>query len=63
MSVKDLGVVLDSWPTCREHVDATVSKAHNLLWACGVKWGVSPYLYLWLNVSLIWAFTTFAPLV
>jgi len=35
MSVKDLGVVLDSRLTWREHVDAKVRKAHNLLWACG----------------------------
>jgi hypothetical protein len=42
-SVKYLGVILDSQLTWREHVEAKVRKAHNLLWACwrlfGVGWG------------------------
>ena len=39
MSVTYLGVVLDSRPSLREHVDVTVRKAYNLFWACDVKWG------------------------
>jgi len=34
MSVKYLGVILDSWLTQREHVDVKVRKAQNLLQAC-----------------------------
>ena len=64
MSVKYLRVVLDSQPTCREHVDVTVREVHSLLWDCrrarGMTWGLSPNLVLRLYVSLIWLFTTFA---
>jgi len=46
MSVKYLGVILDSRLTWKEHVDAKVKKAQNLTWACrracGVTWGLNP---------------------
>ena len=35
MLVKYLGVILDSHLTWKEHVDVTVKKAQNLMWACG----------------------------
>jgi len=38
MSVKYLGLILDSQPTWREHVDVKVRKAQNLLWACRRAW-------------------------
>jgi len=33
MSVKYLGIVLDSWLTCREQVNTKLKKDHNLVWA------------------------------
>jgi hypothetical protein len=46
MSVKYLGVVLDSRLTWREQVDVKLMKAHNVLWAwrmaCGAAWGLRP---------------------
>jgi hypothetical protein len=53
MSVKYLRVVLDSWLTWGEHVDVTVRKAHNLLWACRRAFGVTWGLRTWLYVSII----------
>jgi hypothetical protein len=67
MSVKCLGVVLDSWLTQREHVDVKVRKSHNVLWicrrACGVMWDLRPKVVHWLYVSICRSSITFAPLV
>ena len=44
MSVKYLGVILDSLLTWKEHVDVKVKKAQNSMWACrracGVTWSL-----------------------
>ena len=67
ISVKYLGVLLDSRPTWREHVDVTVRKAENLLWvcrrACCATWVLSSKVVLRLYVSIIQRFITFASLV
>jgi len=51
MSVNYLGVFLDSWLTCREHVDVKVKKAYSLLWACSVTRGLRPKVVHWFYVS------------
>jgi hypothetical protein len=67
MMVKYLGVVLDTWLTRREHVDAKVRTAHNLLWAwkrsCSVRWGLGPTVVYLLYVSIVRPSITFASLV
>jgi len=63
MLVKYPGVVLDSQLTLREHVDVKVRKVHNLLWACGVMWGMRPRVAHWLYVSIIRPSITFTCLV
>jgi len=61
--VKYLGVILDSLLTCKQHVDAKVKKAQNLMWACGVPWGLGPKVVKWLYVAMIRPSITFASLV
>ena len=67
MSIKYLGVILDSCLTWNEHVDVKVKKAHNLMWACrracGVMWGLKPRVVHWLYVAIIRPTVTFASLV
>ena len=67
MSVKYLGVILDSRPTWKEHVDVKARKAQNLMWACrrayGVTRGLGPSVVHWLYVSIIRTTVTFASLV
>jgi len=66
-SVKYLGVILESRLTWKEHVDAKVKKAQNLMWACrmacGVTWGLGPKVAHWLYVAIIRPSVTFASLV
>jgi ribonuclease HI len=66
-SVKYLGVILASQLTWKEHVQAKVRKAHNLLWACRracrVGWGLRPKVVHWLYVTIVWPTISFASLV
>lgn len=65
--VKYLGLVLDSWLTWKKHVNITVKKAHNSLWACRRTFGATqdpwPEIVYWLHLSIIQPSITFAPLV
>ena len=67
MSVKYLGVILDSRLTWKEHIEVKVKKAHNLMWACrkacGATWGLKPRVVYWLYVAIIRPTVTFASLV
>jgi hypothetical protein len=63
MSVKYLGLILDSRLTWREHVDAKVKKVQNSLWACGGAWGLGPRVVHWLYVSIIRPSITYASLI
>ena len=67
VSVRHLGVVLDSRLTRREHVDVKVRKAHSLLWACRRAYGVTRGLCTkgvqWFYVSVIRLCINFASLV
>jgi hypothetical protein len=67
MSVKYLGVILDSRLTWKKHIDAKVRKAQNSLWACrgacGGVWGLGHRVVHRLYVSVIRPSITFASLV
>jgi len=63
MSVKYLGVILDSRLTWKEYMDAKVKKAQNLMWTCGMAWGLKPGVVHWLYVAIIRPSVTFASLV
>ena len=67
MSVKYLGVILDSRLSWKEHVDIKVKKAQNSMWAsrtaCVVTWGLKPRVVHWLCVAFIRQYVTFASLV
>jgi len=67
MSVKYLGVILDSRLTWKEHMDFKVKKVQNSMWACrracGVTWGLKPRLVHCLYVAIISPSVTFTSLV
>ena len=57
ISVKHLGVILDSRLTWKEHVDVKLKKTQNLVWACrracGARWGLGPRVVHWLYVVIV----------
>lgn len=65
-SVKYIGLVLDSWLRWRKHVNITVKKTHNSLWACRRTFCVIqdlwPEIVYWLHLSIIQPSITFASL-
>jgi hypothetical protein len=62
-STKNLGVILDARLTWKEYVETKVRKAHNMMWACGGRWGLRHRVVYWLYVSIIKPSITYASLV
>jgi hypothetical protein len=56
-STKYLEVILDARLAWKEHVDAKVRKASNMMWACrrarGRRWGLRPRAFYWLYASVV----------
>jgi hypothetical protein len=60
-------VILDARLIWKEHVDAKVKKAHNMMWACrracSRGWGLRPKVVYWLYASVVKPSITYAFLV
>jgi hypothetical protein len=60
-------VILDARLTWKEHIEAKVRKAHNMMWACrracGRNWGLRPRVVHWLFTSVVRPSITYASLV
>ena len=67
MSVKYVGVILDSRLIWKQHVDVKVKKVQNPMWACkracGVTQSLKPRVVHWNYVAIIRPSVTFASLV
>jgi hypothetical protein len=63
-STKYLRVILDARLTCKEHIEAKVRKARNMMWACrracGRRWGLRPRVVHWLFTSVVRPSITYA---
>jgi hypothetical protein len=66
-STKYLGVILDAQLTWKEHVDARVKMACNIMWACrrvcSKWWGLGPMVIHWLYASVVRPSITYASFV
>jgi hypothetical protein len=60
-------VILGARLTWKEHIEAKVRKARNMMWACrracGRRWGLKPRVVHWLFTSVVRPFITYASLV